>query len=223
MSEMAPEHPPRTTSPLVVTQDLATILTLSDRLLTQAVRGKRGASRALAELAPVANLEAWEHQHETGERGGPVTTSAADEYDDEETAYQKIKYWSERWRRARASEYDDQKVTLTTEVNFLRWSLEWAIDHEPAWESFTDDIGAARRILENVLLDGHRDIISDDVSCLMCGAPLRRRMTEKDGYEDEWWCHKCHVHLTPPQFNLAASEAARRAVGMMVDSDNEVG
>lgn len=224
MSEMAPERPARSSG--TVAADLTEILHLHARLLTEATHARTRdmpGGRALAELAPVANLEAWEHRNETGDRGGPVSTSAPDERDEEEPAYQKVKFWAERWRRAHDADYEDLRPTIATEATFIRWQLNWALDHEHQWEAFADDIHDARVILENVLHDGQRDIVSDEVECLLCQNPLRRRMTARAGFEDEWWCGECRVHLTTAQFNLAASEAARRKLGLMVDDDNQIG
>lgn len=208
-------------SPLTkVACDLTEILDLHQALLEQAVHQARAridgtslpGGEAMIALAPVANHEAWENMQQASEHTGRPLTAPELE-DDNQTPLQLVCFWAERWRREHGAEYG-QTPTIWTEVNFIRWNLEWAITHEPQWSRFTDDIATARSKLENILHDGRRDIVSDDVTCLLCGTPLRRRMTEQEGYEDEWWCRDCRAHLTGAQFNLAASESARRQLGL---------
>lgn len=197
--------------------NLRAILNLIDDLSEQAIHNSQRdipGGNAMVELGPIANLEAWEHQHATDERTGSHYTQA-DVEDPEEgwPASQRIKWWAEAWRRELGAEYDDQHTTLATEVKFLRFHLEWG-SAQSTWTAFSDDVYSARRRLEDIVSEGSRDIVSNDVACLICNTPLRRRMTRELGYEDEWWCIECHHHLTSPQFNLAASEAARRAFSL---------
>lgn len=207
-----------TRDPLVNTaQNLTEIVHLYADLRTQAIHKANArelpGGRAMIALAPVANREAWENMQATTERTGRHYTAPELE-DDEDTPLETIAFWSERWRKALGAEYDGQIHSILTEVNFLKWNLDWATRNEAEWERFVDDIHGVRSRLESILKDGQRDLVSDEVSCLLCETPLRRRMTDRDGYEDEWWCRDCGVHLTSAQFNLAASEAARRAVGL---------
>lgn len=204
-----------------VARILREIETLFEALLAQAIHKASahidGSSLpggdAMIALGPVANREAWENMQETSERTG-LKLTAPELEDERETPLQRILYWSERWRRHHGAEYG-QTPNLSTEVSFIRWNLEWATVHEPQWQQFAADMAQAQADLETILNAGRRDIVSTDVACLLCETPLRRRMTDTDGYEDEWWCGQCHVHLTHPQFNLAASESARRSLGLV--------
>ena len=200
-----------------VAQDMSVILDLSQRLQDQAIHKANNrempGGKAMIALAHVANLEAWEHQFEAAEASGGSAAHVADEDDSWEPPLQTLAYWSERWRVQLGAE-SDMRATLASEERFIRGVLNWAFEHEPRWEFFVKDVRKARHRLEDVLFDGRRDIVSDDVKCLLCDTPLRRRATES-GYEDEWWCKACFSHLSTPQFNLAASEAARRSLGLI--------
>lgn len=204
-------------NPTSVAIDLTHIQELHLHLRSQAIHKanhrEMPGGEAMVALGPVANREAWEHKQETSERTG-LHLTAPELEDEHETPTQLVFWWSERWRRELGAEYDAQTPSLVSELNFLRWNLAWGAANETHWHKFADDIRTARVRLETILHDGQRDIVSDDVTCLLCATPLRRRMTAHDGYEDEWWCRDCGVHLTPAQFNLAASESARRAVGL---------
>lgn len=162
---------------------------------------------AMVALGYVANQEAWERQIETAETRGNAS-HILDEDDTWEPPLQTLCFWSERWRAIHGAEYD-RRPTIATEANYIRWALRWAVANEPHLDDLAKDIHKARTRMENVLRDGTRDVISEDVTCLICETRLRRRMTIT-GYEDEWWCIDCHHHLTAAQFNLAASESARR-------------
>ena len=204
-----------------VAQDLTAITTLYRQLPEQAINDSDNPAipggRAMIALAPVANLEAWENLNDATERYGKSYTFAdVEDPDDAWPAFQLIAYWSQQWRRTRDAEYVT-RLSLPNEVNFLRYSLEWAWEtlDPKQWAEFEANIHSARTRLENIVGDGQRDIISDEVSCLLCGTALRRRMTPREGYEDDWWCQECRLHLTKAQFNLAASEAARRSLGLV--------
>lgn len=202
-----------------VSQNLTAIVQLHGNLIEQAIHGgyvnlTMPGGEAMVALAPVSNFEAWTNMQETSERTGRPLTAPELE-DENETPLQRLVYWSERWRQHHEAEYYGQTPTIVTEVNFLRFNLDWAIRHEPDWNRFVDDVHKARTRMETILHDGQRDIVSDDVTCLLCETQLRRRMVDGIGYEDEWWCKKCHLHLTPAQFNLAASESARRSIGLV--------
>lgn len=210
MTEMNPERV-NTFDPIGVAQDLNAIVDLYAHLLTEAFHeansGLMPGGLAMVALAPVANQEAWEHQIEAAESHDKAD-HIVDEDDSWEPPLQTLCFWSEQWRTIHEAEYG-QQVTIASEANFIKWALPWAMVHEPRLQDMAEDVRKARSRIENILRDGNRDIVSDDVTCLICESRLRRRMT-RNGYEDEWWCIDCHHHLTGAQFNLAASEAARR-------------
>lgn len=197
--------------------DLTAINELAERLPTEAIHHARShtmpGGEATAALAPVANLEAWNHRQQTLEH-----QHEPHDHDTDPTPLQRLCTWTERIRRDYNLERDQQPTnrTYTTETNLIRWqlnTLETDLTHTDL-QHLEDDIHDARTQLENILRDGLRDIVSDDVTCLACDEPLRRRMTHDNGYEDDWWCPTCHQHLTLGQFNLAAMQAARHAIGL---------
>lgn len=209
-------------SPVVkVAQNLTTISYLYADLQEQAVAKANDylmpGGLAMVALANVSSLAEWsemleaaEHHHSADPNRWPEPV--VEDNDDWEPPLQTLVFWSERWRTQRG--YDVRtRPTLGSEAGFIRNSLDWAWDNETEWDRFSEDIRLARRRLENVLMAGDRDIVSDDVTCLVCETRLRRRMTSQ-GYEDEWWCVDCHNHLTAAQYNLSTSEAARRKLGL---------
>lgn len=127
---------------------------------------------AMVALGPVANLEAWEHMTEASERLARAYTSAEDEDpDDAWSAFQLLEFWSEAWRRETGAEYG-QRPTITSEANFIRWSLDWAWDNEPGWDDFANDVRTAHLRLEDILKAGHRTEVG--VPCLACSTDLIR-------------------------------------------------
>lgn len=205
-----------------VARDLTEIMNLHEDLQEQAISKANDrlmpGGLAMVALADVASIEAWSDQLEAAEYKhlADAKRYPSPMLDDEDTTWepplQTLLFWSEAWRTAHGYEHRS-RPTLATETAFIRWCLDWAWDNEIKWEVFAEDVHTVRRRMENILKAGNRDIISDDVTCLVCETRLRRRMT-RDGYEDEWWCIDCHNHLTPAQYNLSTSEAARRKLGL---------
>lgn len=196
--------------------DLAEIIALADDLENQAVHRANDhtipGGSAMVALGPVANHEAWANRRDTLERralaNGEHLPPLEDD-DDDWPPLQVLRYWSESWRRQLDMDYD-MVHTLTTEAAFLRTKevLDWARQNEPRFRAFANDVHQARLKLEAILKAGDRDDVSTDVSCLICGERLRRRMTDQ-GIADDWWCRDCHRVLTQGEFNLALSEAMR--------------
>lgn len=213
MSEVSPEV---SANPVVrVAQDLTEISNLYDDLKAQAVANANArlmpGGLAMVVLANVCSLSEWSERIEAAEHAHLADPDRFPELiieDDDtwEPPLQTLVFWSERWRTERG--YDIRpKPTLVSEAGFIRNSLDWAWDAEPQWDKFAEQIRKARGRLENVLSAGNRDIVSEDVECIICDNRLRRRMTST-GYEDEWWCSDCHKLLTNAQFNLSASNTA---------------
>lgn len=233
MSEMAPEPGPITK----VAQNLSEILRLYDDLADQAINDSASplmpGGRAMVELGPVANFERWEHMTDAGERLGRVFTLPDLEDDDDAwSAFQRIEYWSERWRRELGAEYDGQQPTIATEANFVRHCLDWAWDNlEPAeWDAFAESIRTAKTRLEEILTDGRRairgvkcfdcnvDLIrpahdprepgycegTDDAVCLL---PHKRCPHDRGGYTDEYKCPSCDRRYSREDYALAIQHA----------------
>lgn len=204
-----------------VARDLTEILDLYAKLREQAERDARAkvdgtslpGGAAMIDLGPVANLEAWEHQHQTGERIGRAYTCASDEDPDEHwSAFQLIEFWSEAWRREHGAEYD-QRPTIASEASFVRWALGWAWDNEPAWDDFARDINRARVRLEDILHAGKRHERTRIV-CDRCDEAPRLlvfRGTADDCSDDRYKCPACKARLTP--------EDAKRAHAKMLRSE----
>lgn len=199
-----------------VARDLTEITRLATELEAEAVHKANNhlmpGGLAMVALGHVANLEAWEHKHDTIERIALTRGQPLPELDDDdnwEPPLQTLCFWSEAWRRELDHELD-RRATITTETAFIRWALNWAWDNEPHWNDMAQDIHNVVTRLENLLTEGQRDIHSE-VTCLAedCGTPLRRRMTG-NGFEEEWWCNGCRRHLTPAEYGMAYADAARR-------------
>lgn len=219
MSEMAPEPGPVTK----VARDLTEILALYAQLPGQAENDSTArlmpGGRAMVAMGPVANLEAWENMNQATERYGFGYTIAELE-DDEDAwpAYQTLKSWSEQWRRARAAEYDGQRLTIATEANLIRSLLDWAWDHlEPAqWDQMAADVNRARRNLEDILFAGKRAGRTRIVCDLGHDKPQRLLVllgSADDGTEDAW---KCPWAGCKKRFNR---DEVRRAHAQMLRSD----
>jgi hypothetical protein len=184
-----------------VARDLTEILQLHDALLTQAVHSANAlvdnhslpGGRAMIELANVANVEAWTNHQIATERYGRAYTSAEDEDpDDAWPAFQLIEFWSEQWRAEHGAEYG-QRTTIASEANFLRYSLNWAWDHEPHFDEFAADIRRARVRLEDIVYAGSRPQRTRIV-CNKCEAAPRLLIlhgVEDDLSDDRWKCPAC--------------------------------
>jgi hypothetical protein len=203
---------------MTVARNLREIRQLAWQLQDQAIHKANDrlmpGGEAMVNLAYVADLAIWTRRVELAEQSGGADLVDEDP-DDLWPPFQRLRYWSEAWRSTLGMDYDDPRwrPTLASEAAFLANPdvLGWAWDNEPRWDNFADDVTGALRRLENILAAGERDVISDDITCLACETPLRRRMTA-DGYEDEWWCRTCYRHLNQAQYNLATAQAARRAL-----------
>jgi hypothetical protein len=212
-----PTPPPHPT--VRVARDLTEIVDLHARLAAQAENEASHAlmpgGNAMVALGNVANIEAWENHHQATERYARAYTSVVDEDPDEAwSAFQLLEFWSEQWRRQRDAEYDDApRPTIETEANFLRWSLEWAWQNEPAWDDFAADINRARVRLEDIVHAGNRVELSRIV-CPDCDPSPPRlivlRGTADDGSDDRWKCHRCR--------NRFDSRGAQRAHAKMLRS-----
>jgi len=206
-----------------VARDLTEILRMYAELREQAVNEATSqlmpGGRAMVELGPVANLESWTHQQDTTERliDHPqerlrrAYTSEPDEDPDEAwSAFQLIEFWSEAWRREHGAEYD-QRPTIESEVNFVRYLLDWAWDNEPAWDDFAGDVRRARVRLEDVLTEGHR-VEKTRVLCNLgaCEEPRHLiRLVSASGREDVWKCPGCKGRYDRDDFRRAYADMLR--------------
>lgn len=153
------ENEPQPGAVVKVARDLSEIETLAALLGEEAGDDANSrlmpGGRATVSLAHVANQEAYLNRLGTRERLELDTTHAYDEDDAWEPPLQTLCFWSEAWRAEHDAEYG-QRPTIASEVNFLRYLLNWAWDNEPHWDDFARDINAARRRLEDVLHAGRR-------------------------------------------------------------------
>jgi hypothetical protein len=158
-----------------VAQDLSVIVDLAATLETQAAHKAADplmpGGLATVALAPVASLEAWEHQYETLEHQGRGE-HIADEDDTWEPPLATLLYWSEQFRVIHNRE-SDRRPTITTEAGFIRGCLNWAVDHEPRFTAFATDIHKARVRLEDLVYAGRRD--QRGVQCFDCQVDLIRK------------------------------------------------
>lgn len=180
-----------------VARDLSEIVDMHERLASQAEHQASHAlmpgGHAMVAMGNVANIEAWENRHQATERYAKAYTSVEDEDPDEAwSAFQLLEFWSEQWRREHEAEYD-QRPTITSEANFIRWALNWAWENEPAWDDFARDVNRARTRLEDITHSGKRVELSRIV-CPDCETKPRLiviRGTADDGADDAWKCHVC--------------------------------
>lgn len=172
------------TATIKVARDLSEIRLLATALPSQAMHESTSrlmpGGNAMVALAPVANIEAWEHQYEGweahnlrvihGEVRGKVRdlSHVTEEDDNWEPALQVLTYWSIQWRTLHGAEYD-KRPTIDSEANFLRWSLDWAAANEPRFDHFARDMNRARRHLEDIVHAGQRAdrtrVLCDNPTC----------------------------------------------------------
>lgn len=213
-----------------VARDLSEIVELHARLRTQAVaqgdNAEMPGGAAMVALGNVANIEAWENQHQATERHAAgldgyrqAYTSVEDEDPDEAwSAYQLLEFWSEAWRAEHGAEYEMRR-TIATEANFIKHLLDWAWDNLPEWDDFAADINRARVQLENILSAGNR-FERSRIVCNQCDAQprlLALRGVADDGSDDRWKCPACKHRYDPAGAHRAhaamlRSEGAERWV-----------
>lgn len=206
-----------------VARDLSAITELAARVEEQATHKANDSlmpgGLAMVALGHVANLEAWESMYETSEAYGRPADHILDEDDSWEPPLQTLCFWSEQWRAEHGAEYD-QRPTLTSESNFIRWALDWAWDNELHWGDFAKDIAAARMRLENLLYAGERS--ERGAPCLYdeCrGVRLVRKLTPARDSEGrkvwrltDWHCPRCKRSWDEDRYAAmvtAANEAAK--------------
>lgn len=200
-----------------VARDLTEILELHARLQSQAENDASHSlmpgGHAMVAMGHVANLEAWENLNDATERYEKAYTSAEDEDpDDGWSPFQILVFWSEQWRREHGAEYDT-RPTITSEANFIRYSLDWAWDNEHGWDDFVKDVRRARVKLENILHAGNRVELSRIV-CPNCDSNPRLivlRGSDEDGGDDQWKCHVCKTRFD--------ADGAQRAHAKMLRSE----
>lgn len=222
MTEMSPEAyvPDAVTK---VARDLTAIEELSCHLAAEAEHKANDpeylpGGNATVSLAAVANLEAWENIFESREAHGRDTSHASDEDDAWEPPLQTLTYWSEAWRREHGYELD-QRPTIASEANFIRWCLAWAIENEAHWDDFARDINRARLRLEDILYAGRR-VQRSRVPCIEEDCERKPRLIKiyRDEQDEDFHkCPSCKTHYPPQRYRFAkaqllASQDANRHV-----------
>lgn len=196
-------------SPVVkVARDLSEIEKMSAMLGDEAAEAANSSlmpgGRATVALAPVSNIEAWEHQFETRERVGLDATHVMDEDDSWEPPLQTLCFWSDSWRTEHGAEYG-QRPTIGSEVNFLRYLLGWAWDNEPHFDDFAADIRKARVRLEDIVHDGRRAERSR-VTCTNPTCERQPRLIKVYGRiaaDDGYKCPGCRMRYDPSAYARA--------------------
>lgn len=199
-----------------VARDLTEILKLAEGLRVEAEYNANDplmpGGLAMVALGGVANLEAWENRYEAAEKLGRPADHVGDEDDQWEPPLQTLCFWSEQWRAQHGAEYD-QRPTLETETNYIRWALDWAWDNETNWDDFAADIRRCRVRLENLLHAGSRPERSR-IICNMCDAQPRLlviRGVADDCSDDGWKCPGCKFRFD--------TEGVQRAHAAMLRSE----
>lgn len=221
-SKPAPEEEPTDDPCVKVARDLRAIghmaAMLGERALDLADDPHLPGGDAMVNLAPVANLEAWQHQVDTDEQyalagcrqyAHVAYTSVADEDPDEAwPVFQTLRFWSEDWRR-QAGQPDIEAPTIATEARWLGGRIDWAWDREPHFDDFAEDIKAARIKLENIVRDGFRETRSR-ILCDRCRNP--KRLIVKYGKGDRPSTYKapcCKAELTEDDAKRALAKQLR--------------
>jgi hypothetical protein len=209
-----------------VARDLSAIIDLYAQLPGQAVNDSDSplmpGGRAMVALAPVANHEAWENMTQASERYHKAYTFAEEEDPDEAwPAFQLLAFWSEAWRAEHGAEYG-QRPTVPSEVNFLRYLLDWAWDNCLEWADFARDINRARVKLEDVLFAGSR-VEKTRVVCPDCDGGVRLIVLRgSSAEEDRWKCRACKRRLDQDEVGRAHAKmlrSGRGAVGATAGRD----
>jgi hypothetical protein len=196
---------------LSVAINLREIARLADMLEDQAYHHANAkdfpGGDALAAMAPVANLEAWQNKLDTAERlwlDGQGPEPFSDDSDEWEPPLQLLLFWTELWRMDLDTE--TEHPTLDTETG-------WIIDNLPTlhllyrdqrWDLFEQDVAKARRSLENTLRDGERQ--QSGAPCVNCRRNLLRLTDPKTGgLTDDWRCPGCQREYNPEQYRNAVA------------------
>ena len=215
-------------SPVVrVARDLTEIcnmsVTLDDQALHKANDRLMPGGRAMVALADVASPATWERRIELTEhawveadavahvdgwgvrrgKSGP-TPHVADEDDEWEPPLQTLLFWSEAWRAEHNALYD-QRPTIASEANFIRWALNWAWDNELHWDDFAADINRIRLRLENLLYAGNR-VERTRVPCtnVACERPARLiKVYANHAKYDHYKCPGCKNRYEQKDFARA--------------------
>lgn len=221
-----------------VARDLREMENLYQALLVQAIHHARAridgtslpGGEAMVALGPVGSPEQWQewvtsdeyHHFAVCPKLDHTRCHFAERVDDEdgiEPPLQTLLFWSEQWRIEHGYPLES-RPTITSEVRFLRWALEWAWRSLPEWADFERDVEDARKRLENLLMAGER--AERGAPCLYetCkGARLVRKLVPKRGKDGEktwdfsdWHCPKCKRSWDNKRYAAmvtAAHEAAK--------------
>lgn len=173
-----------------------------------------GGSRGLTQItgAPTS-AGVRDYSHEADERDS----------DPQSVAFE-LSRWEDHWRHLRREPAADHAPTVTGCSAYLRRNVQWAADHDDAFQGFADDLHTLRGRLERVT--GHDEPRAEPgAPCFDCGHDLHRPWTD-EGLADEWRCPRCKAVYEAPRYwlavrshleaemerrKLAAKEAARRA------------
>jgi hypothetical protein len=196
-----------------VRRDLSEIIRLADMLEDQAFHHADDhefpGGDAMAALAPVANLEAWQNKLDTAERrwlDGQGPEPFSDDSDEWAPPLQLLLFWTEMWRMDLDMETDH--TTIETETAWLLANLPTLhlLCRDQRWDLFEDDVSKARRMLENILRDGDRQ--QSGAPCLNCRRNLIRMTDAKTGgLTDDWRCPGCQREYSPEQYRNAVAAA----------------
>lgn len=216
MSETTTETPSEVTK---VARDLREIEDMSALLLTQAVHKANDSEipggAAMVALAGVANQEAWGNLVDTALRLAYDAGSDLPEIEDEEDwepPLQTLCFWTEQLRAEHGNEYD-MRPTVVSEINYLRYMLNWLWENETHWDDFARDIRKARVRLENTLYAGRR-VERTRVPCNADECETKPRLIKTrgeavDGSQDRHKCPGCKKRYDEDDFARAYAAQLR--------------
>lgn len=222
-----------------VRRDLTAIETMFAALLTEAVHHGDDpdiiGGDAMVELAHAGSPSRWERRTELAEhawaeagavtyfegyplRPADATRPTCDEEDVWSTALQTLLFWTEEWRERHEAIYPGWVPTIASEVNWIRYNLDWIWDNELHWDDFAKDVARVRTKFEGLLRDG--DLATRGAPCLYdeCkGARLVRKTIPTRGPNGEkawkisdWHCPRCKKSYSEQSYEtmVAAGFAA---------------
>lgn len=219
---------------VTVARDLTELVKLHEALIVQAIHKATDrlmpGGEAMVALASVGSPDEWsellaaeEFQHlavcrKLDHSRCRYAEHAGDD-DGHEPPLQTLLFWSEAWR-ARAGYALERRATIKSEANYIKGTLEWAWDNEPAWDDFAKDVKAARARMEGLLMAGVR--AERGAPCLYDACrgerlirklvPYRNAEGDKAWKHSDWHCPKCKRSWDETRYAsmvTAAHEAAK--------------
>lgn len=190
---------------------------------------------ALVMLAPVANLEAWEHRYEAAEHAGRDTRYVNDQ-EAELHPLLVLATWEDAIRDER-DQPTDLRATVERAADYVGKSVDWMLDVDDygdqnflGIDQLSIDLRRCRAMLENLLMDGERAEWTR-VTCINDHCDEKPRLMKVYGdtaADDRHQCPACRARYDYDEFISAAkihaaSESADDAWVTVADAAHSIG